>query len=182
MRSRGSVTQSNPSVSNSGSTTSGNTQKKTATYKVVTIDITISKNNPPVNKTTNTELDFNIVDELKRTRASISLFKLAKIAQFQNEIVNSLPGKGPNLPQQPITSINTQDSSVDGSTIGQRSRLVTPPFLLTFKIFNNNVHNYMVDSRASSNVIPFSVCQKLNIDPKKEIYRMCNWIALKSRF
>ena len=44
---------------------------------------------------------------------------------------------------------------------------VTPPFLLTFEIFNNNIHNYMVDSGTSSNVMPFSVCQKLNVDPKK---------------
>ena len=56
---------------------------------------------------------------------------------------------------------------MDGSAIGQRSRSVTPPFLLTFDIFNNNVHNCMVDSKASLNVMSFSVCQKLNVDPKK---------------
>jgi hypothetical protein len=42
-----------------------------------------------------------------------------------------------------------------------------PPFLLTFEIFNNNVHKCVVDSGTSSNVIPFSVCQKLNVDLKK---------------
>ena len=39
--------------------------------------------------------------------------------------------------------------------------------MLTFVIFNSNVHNYMVDFCISSNVMPFSVFQKLNIDPKK---------------
>ena len=38
----------------------------------------------------------------------------------------------------------------------------SPPFLLTFEIFNRNVHNCMVDSGASSNVMPWSVCQKIN--------------------
>jgi len=37
-----------------------------------------------------------------------------------------------------------------------------PPLLLTFEIFNINVHNFMVDSSASSNVMPLSVCQKIN--------------------
>jgi hypothetical protein len=39
-----------------------------------------------------------------------------------------------------------------------------PPFFLTFKIFNRNVHNCMVDSRASSNVMPWSVFQKINVE------------------
>jgi hypothetical protein len=38
------------------------------------------------------------------------------------------------------------------------------PFLLTFEIFNRNVHNCMVDSGASSNVMPLSVCQKINAE------------------
>ena len=92
---------------------------------------------------------------------------MAKIVQFHNEIVNALPGKMQKLPQQLITSIDVQDYVVEGATIGQRLRYLTPPFLLTFEIFINNVHNYMVDSEASSNVMPFSVCQKLNVDPKK---------------
>ena len=73
----------------------------------------------------------------------------------------------PNLPQQFVMSINTQDSTVDGFAIRQRSRSVTPPFLLTFEILNNNVHNCMVDSGASSNAMPFTVFQKMNVDPKK---------------
>ena len=95
---------------------------------------------------------------MKWTRASISLFELAKIAQFQNEIVNDLPGRMSNLSQQFVSSINTQDSTIDGSAIGQRLKYVIPPFLLTFEIFNNNVHNCMVDFGASSNVMPYSVC------------------------
>ena len=50
--------------------------------------------------------------------------------------------------------------------IGRKSRSQTPPFLLTFEIFNRNVHNCLVDSGASSNVMPYSVCKKLNAQPK----------------
>ena len=33
---------------------------------------------------------------------------------------------------------------VDGIFIGRKSRSPTPPFLLTFEIFNRNVHNCLV--------------------------------------
>jgi hypothetical protein len=41
-----------------------------------------------------------------------------------------------------------------------------PPFLLSFDIFNRNVHNCMVDSGASSNMIHLFVCQKINAEVK----------------
>ena len=54
----------------------------------------------------------------------------------------------------------------DGAFIGRKSRSQTPPFLLTFHIFNENVHNCLVDSGSSSNVIPYYVFKKLNVEPK----------------
>ena len=53
-----------------------------------------------------------------------------------------------------------------GALIGIKSRYQTPPFLLTFEIFNRNVHNCPFDSGASSNVILYSVCKKLNAQPQ----------------
>ena len=54
----------------------------------------------------------------------------------------------------------------DGSLIGRKSQSQTPPFFLTFEIFNQKVHNCLVDSGASSNVMPYSVCKKLNVEPQ----------------
>ena len=42
-----------------------------------------------------------------------------------------------------------------------------PPFLLMFKIFNRNIHKCLVDSRASSNVMPLAICSKLGVVPLK---------------
>ena len=53
---------------------------------------------------------------------------------------------------------------VDGRL--RKSRSQTPPFLLTFEIFKRNVHNCLVDSGTSSNVMPYSVCKKLNAEPQ----------------
>ena len=55
---------------------------------------------------------------------------------------------------------------VDGILIRIKSRSQTLPFLLTFDIFNRNVHNCLIDSGASSNVMPYLVCKKLNAEPR----------------
>jgi hypothetical protein len=67
-----------------------------------------------------------------------------------------------------VKSITNVDKIIPGTaTKDQQSSVVNirknvPPFLLTFEIFNRNVHNCMVDYGASSNVMPWSVCQKIN--------------------
>ena len=62
-----------------------------------------------------------------------------------------------------LTSTDKGKLAADkASLIGKNSKSTTPPFLLTFEIFNRNVHNCMDDSGASSNVMPLSVCKRLN--------------------
>jgi hypothetical protein len=69
-----------------------------------------------------------------------------------------------------VKSVTNVDKIIPGTaTKNQQSSVVNtrrnvPPFLLTFEIFNRNVHNCMVDSGASSNVMPWSVCQKINAE------------------
>ena len=52
------------------------------------------------------------------------------------------------------------EASIRGKSISQ-----TLPFLLTFEIFNHNVHNCLLDSASSSNVMPLSVYRKINGQP-----------------
>jgi hypothetical protein len=69
-----------------------------------------------------------------------------------------------------VKSVTNVDKILPGAaTKNQQTSVVNthrnvPPFLLTFKIFNKNVHNCMVDYGASSNVIPWSICQKINAE------------------
>jgi len=53
---------------------------------------------------------------------------------------------------------------VDGDLIGKKSKSQTPLFLFSFEIFNCNVHNSIVDSRDSSNVMSYLVYKKLNVE------------------
>ena len=56
--------------------------------------------------------------------------------------------------------------------MGGKSKCKTPPFLLTFEIFNHNVHNCLVDLGASFNVMPLSVCKKINGQPKPSTWQV----------
>jgi hypothetical protein len=47
----------------------------------------------------------------------------------------------------------------------KKGKPFVPPFLLTFEEFNRNLHSCLVDSGASSNVMPLSICKKLNAVP-----------------
>ena len=45
-----------------------------------------------------------------------------------------------------------------------------PPFLVTLEILNHKVHNCLVDSGSSMNVMPLAVCKKLNGKLKPTIW------------
>ena len=61
----------------------------------------------------------------------------------------------------------TQPLEEDVESIGEgKARFKTPPFLLTLEILNHNVHNCLVDSGSSVNVMPLAVCEKINGKPK----------------
>ena len=78
-------------------------------------------------------------------------------------IPNAKQNIAANNSNSDLTLIDKGKSAADkDSLIGKNSKSTTPSFLLTFDIFNRNVHNCVVDSRASSNVMPLSVCKRLS--------------------
>jgi hypothetical protein len=58
-------------------------------------------------------------------------------------------------------------STINAFSEDKKGNPFVPPFLLTFEVFNKNLHNCLVDSGESSNVIPLSICKKLNVVPLK---------------
>ena len=114
---------------------------------------------------------------MKNIKENIYLHDLIKLKQ-QHKILlqelnetpaSSLPApftakasKGVGKP--PSDSPEKIDAS-DAILIGDRSNFHTPPFPLTFEVFKKNVHNCLIDSGASSNIMPYYVYLKLNIYP-----------------
>ena len=122
-----------------------------------------------IQNTPKLDLQYDIIEDLKKTCANISMYDLVQIYPMPNShiinpamssiIPNAKQSVAANNSNNDLTSTDKGNSAADkASLIGKNSKSTTPPFLLTFEIFNRNVHNCMVDSGASSNVMPLSVC------------------------
>jgi hypothetical protein len=146
------------------------------------------------------KLDYSVVEDLKKMKANITVFKLCKITQLREklrEVLQHIQGpqdvlvgnskvtlKGKSIKDtetfKSSSVANTSNTGgkerttmeekkpnhrADGILIERKSRSQTPPFLLTFKILNQNIHNYIIDFGASLNVTPYSVCKMLNVKP-----------------
>lgn len=109
---------------------------------------------------------------MKKTTANIYLFELLKLNQQKETILKSLANLQ-SKSQTTFSTISDKGKSTQNFTsttqnidnlvlIREKSNSHTHPFLLTSEIFNKNVHNFLVDSSASSNVMPYNVCKKLN--------------------
>lgn len=75
---------------------------------------------------------------------------------------------------QTNTAKMLNQSSINNALIGQKLQSLTLPFLLTFEVFNNKLHNCLVDSRASTNIMPYTACQKLNAQSQKCTTKIVN--------
>jgi ribonuclease HI len=126
------------------------------------------------------KLDYNVVEDLKKLRVNISVMDMCRIPQQKDFLLQAL-----NSVEDPTTS-NGQERNIASTdpvnkptmntcSEDKKGKPFVPPFLLTFEVFNRNLHNCLVDSGASSNVMPLSICKKLNVIPlqrDKHAYRL----------
>ena len=104
-------------------------------------------------------IEYDIVEDLKKIKANVPLFEMYKVPQQKEKLLKALETSEEKLPadNQP-----RDEEEIGEASFGGKSKTKHPPFLLKFEIFNHNVHNCLVDSGASINVMPISVCKKIN--------------------
>ena len=137
-------------------------------------------------------IDYNIVDDLKKSQANITYFYLLKLTQQRDLLLKAInewncktptilssqtkklvsrPITTPSTAQTPsvmeatLSKMNRNPQDVNAAMIGRKSKSMTPPFLITFEILNMNVHNFLVDFGASSTVMPYVVAKRLHAVP-----------------
>ena len=88
---------------------------------------------------------------------NIYLFELCNLPQQRKNLLEAFD---PHISKSHVDI--QSNNEINEASIGGKSKSQTFPFLLSFEIFNHNVHNFLVDSRASPNVMPLSVCKKIN--------------------
>jgi hypothetical protein len=88
-------------------------------------------------------------------------FLLQALKSIENPITSTDQGENPTI------SYLRNKPTVNAFSEDKKGNPFVPPFLLTFEVFNKNLHNCLVDFGASSNVMPLSICNKLNTVPLK---------------
>ena len=106
------------------------------------------------------DMGYDIVEDIKKTKANISLFELCNLPQQRRKLLEAFDPQPSSIPE----AIGPDDE-VNEASIGGKSKSHTLPFLLSLDIFNHNVHNCLVDFGASSNVMPLSICEILMANP-----------------
>jgi hypothetical protein len=101
-------------------------------------------------------MEYDFLEDLKKTKSNIFLFELMKLPHIQENFIKNLQRTNSNGTKEYIlgtkegtTKYNLSNNdtpsksqvATNASLTGQRSRSTTPPFLITFKIFNRNIHN-----------------------------------------
>ena len=114
-------------------------------------------------------MDYDNVEDIKKVKANISLFEMCKVPQQKERLLKALEASNERLP---ANNRLKEEEEIGETSSGGNSKSKNPPFLLTFEIFNHNVHNCLVDSGASVNVMPISVCKRINGQPKPSTWRV----------
>jgi hypothetical protein len=99
---------------------------------------------------------------LKKLKENISVMDMCRIPQQKEFLLQALKSV-----ENPTTSTDQGENlalsdlrnkpTVNACSEDKKGNPFVPPFLLTFEVFNINLHNCLVDSGASSNVMPLSI-------------------------
>jgi hypothetical protein len=159
-----------PSISKDPTTTQTSGERSTLNHPKA--PFSPCKNLISIHTRESPKLEYNVVEYLKKLKANISVMDICRIPQQKYFLLQSFKSiENPmtsNEQQRNLTSTDLVNKpTVNTCLEDKKGKPFVPRFLLTFELFNMNLHNCLVDSGASSTLIPLSVCKKLNVVPLK---------------
>lgn len=122
-------------------------------------------------QTNNAQLPFNLKNEIEKLKISVPLTELVKNESYRSQITENLNiGEGED-------TINLNDDQLDllfGPKVnGTHQQGGILPFYISLNIHDKILHNAMLDSRASHNLMPKAIMERLNLDitrPYKDLF------------
>jgi hypothetical protein len=121
---------------------------------------------------------FNIEKEVSKIKIPIPLVELDKTPSYHKQIEKFIQGK---IPVSPPDTINLQDESpiiIFGSGIDDKEDYVAP-FYVTLNIQEKMLHNCMLDSGASHNLMPKVIMENLGLKIAKTYHDLYSFDARK---
>jgi hypothetical protein len=118
------------------------------------------------------KVDYNIVENMKKLKANISIMDMCRIPQQKEFMLQELksvenPTKITNQGENPALSNLRNKPIVNSCYQDKKGNHFVPLFLLTFEVFNENLHNCLFESGESSNIMSLYLCKKINTIPLK---------------
>jgi hypothetical protein len=120
-----------------------------------------------------TSTTFSLESELAKLKIPIPLTKLMNINAYRSQVIKTLniePGVGSDI----VNVVDDQLELLFGPEVeGQTDNGFVPPFYISLNIHDKTLHNAMLDSGASHNLMPKAVMEKLGLDitrPYKDLY------------
>jgi hypothetical protein len=113
---------------------------------------TISSHKNPISIHTqeSPKLDYNVVEYLKKFKANISIMDICRIPQQKYFLLQDLRSvENPTTSNDQEINLTATDLvnklTVNGCSKDKNGKPFVPSFLLTFEVFNKNLHNCLVD-------------------------------------
>ncbi len=66
----------------------------------------------------------------------------------------------------PQKTVSQQVNVVEAIPTMFKDKVEVPPFLLSIRIYGKNLHNCLIDSEASCNIMRLSIAQRLGVGPQ----------------
>ena len=74
------------------------------------------------------KMEYDIVEDIKKVRANISLFEMCNVPQQKENLLKALEASKERLP----TDNQPQEEEISEASMGGKTKSKNPPFLLTF--------------------------------------------------
>ena len=118
-----------------------------------------------------TKLPFNIKTEIAKLKISVPLIELVKKESYKAQITETLNiGEGKDV----VNLNDDQPELLFGLEVnGKHQQGGIPPFYIILNVHDKILHNAMLDSGASHNLIPKAIWEGLNLDitrPYKDLF------------